>query len=112
MGLGLIFYKTMSEDKVVLGYAIDNNLLEAHGWSRVCVRAQKTSDDKIIDKIRRQMGQLENATREIMEPKSHIGTKGVVPGSPKGDKTGPDGDSMDQEEELSPEFIKRFTCLK
>jgi hypothetical protein len=48
MGLGLIVAKTISEalvfnPKAVLGYDIDNNLLEAHGWSRARVLAQKTS---------------------------------------------------------------------
>jgi hypothetical protein len=36
-----------------------------------------------------------------MEPTSQAGNEGVVPGNPKGGKTGPDS-----------EFIKRFTCLK
>jgi hypothetical protein len=57
MGLGLISFKTMSEalsfrPLSVLGYAIDNNLLGAHGWSRVRVLAQKTTDDKMLDKIK------------------------------------------------------------
>jgi hypothetical protein len=47
--------------KSVLGYAIDNNLLDAHGWSRVHILAQKTSDDKMLDKIRRRVGQMEKA---------------------------------------------------
>jgi hypothetical protein len=58
MGLGLVAAKTMSEalafrPQSVLGYAIDNNLLGAHGWSRVQILAQKTTDDKILEKIRR-----------------------------------------------------------
>jgi hypothetical protein len=67
----------------------------------------------MLDKIRRRVGQLEKAQREIMEPKSHIGTEGgVVPGNPKGGKTGPGEDSMDREEDISPEFIICFTQLK
>jgi hypothetical protein len=54
MGLDLIASKTMSQalsfrPLPVLGYAIDNNLLGAHGWSRVRVLAQNTSDDKMLD---------------------------------------------------------------
>ena len=84
LGLGLIAAKTMSEalvfnPKAVLGYAIDNNLLEAHGWRRVRVLAQNTSDDKMLAKIRRRVGQLEKAARERMEPKLKVGVKGEVP---------------------------------
>jgi hypothetical protein len=57
MGLGFIASKTMSDalsfrPLSVLGYAIDNNLLGAHGWGRVRVLAQKTSDNKMLDKIK------------------------------------------------------------
>jgi hypothetical protein len=37
---------------------------------------------------------------------------GVVPGNPKGRKTVPDDDSVDREEDISPEFMKCFTRLK
>jgi hypothetical protein len=68
-----------------MGYTIDNNLLEAHGWSRVWVLVQKISDDKMLDKIKRWVGQLEKAHRNRMEPKYHTGTEGgAVPGNPKG----------------------------
>jgi hypothetical protein len=61
MGLGLIASKIMSEalsfrPLSVLGYAIDNNLLGADGWSRVRVLAQKTSDDRMLEKIKRRVG--------------------------------------------------------
>jgi branched-subunit amino acid transport protein len=64
MSLGLIASKTMSEalsfiPLSVLGYAIDNNLLGAHGWSRVQVLAQKTPDDRMLEKIKRRVGQME-----------------------------------------------------
>jgi hypothetical protein len=86
MGLGLIASKIMSEalafgPKAVLRYAIDDNLLEAHGWSLVRVLVHKTSYDKMLDKIRRRVGQLEKAHRVRMEPKSHAGPEGVVPGT-------------------------------
>jgi hypothetical protein len=63
MGLGLIASKTMSQalslrPLSVIGYAIDNNLLGAHGWGRVRVLAQKTSEDKMLDKIKRCVGQM------------------------------------------------------
>jgi hypothetical protein len=117
VGLGLIVTKTMSEalifnPKAVLGYDIDNNLLEAHGWSRVSVLAQKTSYDNLLDKIRRRVGQLKKASRERMEPKPQAGTEGAVPASPKDDTPGFYEDSMDDEEDLTPEFIRRFTLLK
>jgi hypothetical protein len=60
IGLGLIAGKTISEalefrPKSVLSYAIDNNLFEAQGWVQVCVLAQKTSDDVMLDKIIRRV---------------------------------------------------------
>jgi hypothetical protein len=63
MGLGLVASKTMYEalalrPQSVLGRAIDNNLLGAHGWSSVRILAQKTSNDKILYKIRRHVGQM------------------------------------------------------
>jgi hypothetical protein len=66
MGLGLVSAKTMSEVLVfrpqsVLGYATDNNLLEAHGWSRVSILAQKTSYDKMLANIRRRAVHTEKA---------------------------------------------------
>jgi hypothetical protein len=60
--------------KSVWGYAIDNNLLEAHGWSRVCILVHNTSDDKMLDKIRRRVGQLKNAHKIRLKPKSQAGT--------------------------------------
>jgi hypothetical protein len=74
MGLGLIASKTMSEalsfrPLSVLGYAIDTNLLGAHGWGRVRVLAQKTTDDKMLDKIKRRVGQMEKAQKMRMKPK-------------------------------------------
>jgi hypothetical protein len=53
----------------VLGYAIYNNLLGAHGLSRVRVLAQKTSDNKMLDKIKRRVGQMGKAHKVRMEPK-------------------------------------------
>jgi hypothetical protein len=50
-----------------MGYDIDNNILESHGWSRVHILAQKTLYDKMLSKIRRQvgqLGQLKNSDRE------------------------------------------------
>jgi hypothetical protein len=89
MGLGLIPSKTMSESlafrpKSVLEYVIDNNLLGAHGWSRICILAQKTLNDKMLDKIKRWVGQMEKAHKIRMKPKSQAGDEGVVPGNPRG----------------------------
>jgi hypothetical protein len=53
----------------VIKYAIYNNLLGAHGWSRVRVLAPKTSDDKMPDKIKRRVGQMGKAHKVRMEPK-------------------------------------------
>jgi hypothetical protein len=74
MGLGLIASKTMSEalsfiPLSILGYAIDNNLLGAHGRSRVWVLAQKTSDDRMLEKIKRRVGQMEKAHKMRMKPR-------------------------------------------
>jgi hypothetical protein len=73
-GQGVIASKTMFEalscrPLSVLGYAIYNNLLGAHGWSHVRVLAQKTSDDKMLDKIKRRVGQMDKAHKVRMEPK-------------------------------------------
>jgi hypothetical protein len=64
----------------------------------------------MLDKIRRHVRQLEKAHKIRMKPKSQAGTKWAVPGNPNGG--GPDADSIEEEEELSPEFIKRFIQLK
>jgi hypothetical protein len=53
----------------VLGYAIYNNLLGDHGWNRVRVLAQKTSDDKMLHKIKRRVGQMEKAHKVRMKTK-------------------------------------------
>jgi hypothetical protein len=73
-GQGVIASKTMSEaflfrPQSVLGYAIYNNLLGAHGWSRVRVLAQKTSDNKMLDKIKRRVGQMKRPTKWGWSPK-------------------------------------------
>jgi hypothetical protein len=87
MGLGLIASKTISEallfnPKAILGYDIDNTLLGAHGWSQVHILVHNTSGDKILDNTRRQVGRLENAAWERMQPKSQAGNEGAVPGNP------------------------------
>jgi hypothetical protein len=84
MGLGLIASKTMSEalsfiPLSVLGYAIDNNMLGAHGWSHVWVLAQHTSDDKMLEKIKRRMGQMEKAHKMRMKPIVQKLPGGLVP---------------------------------
>jgi hypothetical protein len=117
MGLGLIASKTISEALTfrllsVLGYAIDTNLLGAHGWSRVRILAQKTSDDKMLDKIRRRVGQMEKAHKMRMKPKTQASPEVVVPGDLMGVEKGLAVDGMDEEEELSPDFIKRYRRLK
>jgi hypothetical protein len=96
----------------VLGYAIDSNLLGAHEWSRVRILAQKISDDKMLDKIRMRLGQMEKDHKMRMRPKTEVSPEVVVPGDLMGVEKGPDVDSMEEEEELSPVFIKHYTRLK
>jgi hypothetical protein len=117
MGLGMVAVKTMYEalpfiPQSFLGYAIDKNILGSHGWSHVRILAQKTSDYKMLNKIKRRVGQMENSNKIIMKPKKEAALEVVVPGNPKGGEKGPAADSMEEEEELSPEFIKHFTWLK
>jgi hypothetical protein len=53
----------------------------------VRILVQQTWDDNMLDKIKRQVGQLEKAARERMEPTSYTGTEGgVVPCNPKAGK--------------------------
>jgi hypothetical protein len=52
-----------------IGYAIYKNLLVAHGWSRVRVLAQKTLDDKMLDKIKRRVEQMEKSHKVKTETK-------------------------------------------
>jgi hypothetical protein len=78
MGLGLIPAKTMSESlafrsKSVWEYNIDNNLLEAQGWSRVRILVQKTSADKMLDKIKRWVEQMEKSHKIRMTSKFQAG---------------------------------------
>jgi hypothetical protein len=66
IGLVLIVSKIMAEAlafnaKSVMGYTIDNTLLESRGWSRVRVLVQNTSDDKMLAMIKRWVGQMEKA---------------------------------------------------
>jgi hypothetical protein len=101
MGLGLIASKTMYEALTfrtlsVLGYAIDNNLLGAHGWSRVRILAQKTSDDKMLDKIKGCLGQMEKAHKMRMKPKTQASPEVVVPVDLMGAKKGPAVDGTDE----------------
>jgi hypothetical protein len=113
MGLGLIASKTMSDalsfrPLSVLRYAIDNNLLGAHGWSHVRVLAQKTSDDTMLDKIKRRVGQMEKAHKMRMKPKIRASPEVLVPVDLMGVENDPAVDGMDEEEELSPDFIKHY----
>jgi hypothetical protein len=117
MGLGLVASQTMYEALVfrpqsILGYAIDKNLLGAHGWSHVRILAQKTLDYKMLNKIKRRVGQMEKAHKMRMKPKIEAGPEGALPGNPKGGGKGPDVYSMEEGEDLSPEFIKHFTRFK
>jgi hypothetical protein len=117
MGLGLIASKTMYEalsfrPLSVLGYAIDNNLLGDHGWGRVRVLAQKISDDKMLDKIKRCVVQMEKAHKMRMKPKIRASPEVLVPVDIMGVENDPAVDGMDEEEELSPDFIKRYMRLK
>jgi hypothetical protein len=117
MVLGFIASKTMSEALTfrplsVLGYAINNNLLGAHGWSHVRILAQKTSDDKMLEKIKRHVGHMEKAHKMRMKPKTQASPEVVVSVHLMGVEKVPDMDGTDEEEELSPDFIKRYTRLK
>jgi hypothetical protein len=111
MDLGLVASKTMSDalafrTQSVLRYAIINNLLGAHGWSRVWILAQKTSGNNMFDNIRRLVGQMEKAHKMRMKPKTQASTEVVVPGDLMGVEKGPAVDSMEEEEDISPDFIK------
>jgi hypothetical protein len=89
-----------------LGYAIYNNLLGAHGWSHVRFIAQNTSDDKVLDKIKRRVGQIEKAHKMRMKPKIQASPDVLLPVDTMGVDKGPSVDGMDKEEELSSDFIK------
>jgi hypothetical protein len=117
LGLCLIASKTVYEALAfiplsVLGYAIDNNLMGAHGWSHVRVLAQKTSDDKMLDKTRRRVGLMEKAHKMRMKPKTQGSPEDILSVDLMGVEKGPAVDGMDDEEELYPDFIKRYTRLK
>jgi hypothetical protein len=47
---------------------MDNNLLGAHGWSRIRILAQKILDDKMLENIRRRVGQMEKAHKMRIKP--------------------------------------------
>jgi hypothetical protein len=111
LGMGLIASQTISEALTfrplsVLGCAIDNNLLGSHGWSCVRILAQKTYDDKMLDKIRRRVVQIEKAHKMRMKPKTQASPGVVVPVDLVGVEKGPAMDGTDEEEELPPDFIK------
>jgi hypothetical protein len=63
----------------VLGYVIDSNLLGAHGWIRVRILAQKTSDNKMLDNIKRLVGHMEKAHKMRMKPKTQASPEVVAP---------------------------------
>jgi hypothetical protein len=84
MGLGLIASKTMSDDMTFrplsfIGYAINNNLLGAHGWSCVRILAQKTSGDNMLDNLKMRVGQMEKAHKMRMKPKTQASPEVVLP---------------------------------
>ena len=131
---GMVLKKTMTEalsisPKAVMGYAIDNNLLGAHGWGRVRVLVQKTSDEKMLDKIKRRVGQLEKAAKARMDPKSiaqrvkdaRARKDPMSPTLPdgsrlKGTLIGNDSSTgvvdKQSDDADSPDFLKTFTKLK
>jgi hypothetical protein len=74
IGMALITSKIMSDalsfrTLLLLVYAVDNNLLGTHGWSRERVLEQKTSDDRILEKIKRRVGQMEKVHNMRMSPR-------------------------------------------
>jgi hypothetical protein len=60
----------------------------------------------MLDKIRRHVGQMEKARKMIMKPKTQASPEVVVPGDIMGVEKVPAVDGTDEEDELSPDFIK------
>jgi hypothetical protein len=66
----------------------------------------------MLDKIRRQVGQMEMAHKMRIKPKIEYGPEVLVPCNPKWGEKGPTVDYMEEEEEICHEFIKHFTRLQ
>jgi hypothetical protein len=66
----------------------------------------------MLDKIRRRVVQMKKAHKMRMKPKTQASPRIVVTGDLMGVDQGPAVDSMEEEEELSPDFIKRYKRLK
>jgi hypothetical protein len=66
----------------------------------------------MIDKIKKRVGQMEKAHKMRKKPKIRASPEVLVPVDLMGVKNDPAVDDMDEEEELSPDFIKHDTRLK
>jgi hypothetical protein len=66
----------------------------------------------MLDKIKRRVGQMEKVHKMIIKPKTQVSPEVVIPVDLMGVEKVPDVDGTDEEEELSPDFIKRYTRLK
>jgi hypothetical protein len=66
----------------------------------------------MLDKIKRRVGQMEKAHKMRMKPKIRASPEVLVPVDLMGVENDPAMDGMDEEEELSPDFIKRYMRLK
>jgi hypothetical protein len=66
----------------------------------------------MLDKIKRNEGQMEKAHKMRMKPKKQASPEVVIPVDLMGVEKGPAVDGMDEEKDLSPDFIKRYMRLK
>jgi hypothetical protein len=66
----------------------------------------------MLDKIKRRVRQMEKAHKMRMKPKTQASQEFLVPVDLMGFEKGPYVNGTDEEDELSPEFIKRYTRLK
>ena len=102
------------DKKAVMGYAIDNNLLDCHGWKSVRRLVQKTTDDNLISRSKRRVGQLQLEERKRRLKRQDNKDSGSSSASDS-DSTNKDKYVDIQEEkddDLTPEFMKKFIRLK
>jgi hypothetical protein len=78
----------------------------------VWVLAQKTSDDRMLEKIKMRVGQMEKAHKMRMKPRVRTLPGGLIPIDTMECENDPAVEDMDEEEELTPDFMQCYTWLK
>jgi hypothetical protein len=126
LDVGLIVSNTLKEafhfDRVVvMGCDIGNNLLECRGWRSVRKLVQHTTNVDLISRIKRRVGQMKQyeknrrSKQNKNDDSDYEDDKSNDENSSNDSTTYQDMDEtieLEEEEDLSLDFMKKFTRLK